>query len=679
MRRGTVRLKELLLLVSALSTTTASIAATPADGSFGFDVAGMDRSIRPGDDFYAYADDAWTKKTVIPPDEGRVAMFLQMQLRSLGQVRTILDDAARRTGTKIGDFYASFLDEAAIDRKGIEPIRPELDQLAAVTGKPALAAFAASAQRQGVGGMFAVPWGLAQMVSPDDRTPEAEIFHLRQGGLGLPDRDYYLKADPKLVEARRAYLIYATKLLSLAGKVNAEQRAAAVVAFEGDFAKLHWSGTDSRDADKSYNRWSPADFAAKAPGFPWHRYLGGLGLAAQSGILVAQPSAFTGEAKLWAATPLAVLKDHQLVHLLDHYAPYLSRPFVEAAFAFHGTALQGLTQDEPRWRRGTELVSKLMRDAVGQEYVRQYFPPATEAAADAIVRNVIAAWHDRLAQVSWMAPATRLAAQHKLSAMLALVGHTRHWRSYDGLAISRDDLVGNVRRGFETDYAQELGKLGHPTERDDWDMAAMEADANEDPVKNTIILPAAIFQPPFFDPAADPAVNYGAVGSLIGHEISHSFDDQGRKYDATGRLADWWTPQDVRRYTLRTAKLVQQYDAYKPLPGQHVQGALVLGETMADLGGLIVGHEAYHIALAGKQPPVLDGFTGEQRFYLGWAQMWRMKYRDAALRKQLLSDPHPPGEFRADIVRNRPEWYQAFEVKPSDRLYLPPQQRVDVW
>ena len=669
----------LVLAVYIAGAMTGSSAASPAFGTFGFDTSGMDQSVSPGDDFNAYANGGWVRRTVVAPDQARAAVFLEMQDRALAQVRAILEEAAARPGSKIGDFYASFLEDAAADRKGVAPLHPLLGGLAAAQDKPAFAAFAASLQRQGVDGLFGVSWGLSQMVSPDDKTPEVEVFHLGQGGLGLPDREYYTGNDPKLAEARAAYLVYATKLLTLAGEAEPARRAAAVLAFEGRIAAVHWSRADSREADKIYNRWAPAAFAAKAPGFPWKRYLAGLGLASQPGVLVAQPSAFAGEARLWAETPLPVLKDHQLVRLLDHYAAYLSAPFADASFAFHGAALQGLAEDEPRWRRGANLVSRLMRDDIGQAYVRRHFPPETEAAARGLVRNVVAAWRERIAKVSWMAPATRAKTEHKLVAMLTLVGHTTHWRDYGALTIVRDDLFGNVRRSFEAEYAHQLSKLGRPTERDDWDMTPMRADAEEDVVKNIIILPAAIFQPPFFDPAADAAVNYGAVGSFIGHEISHSFDDQGRKYDATGRLTDLWTAQDVRRYLERTARLVRQYDAYEPIPGQHIQGRLVLGETMADLGGVIVGHRAYQIALAGKETPVLGGFTGEQRFYLGWAQMWRMKYREAALRQQLLSDPHPPGEQRADIVRNRPEWYEAFGVKAGDRLYIAPEQRVDVW
>ena len=452
-----------------------------------------------------------------------------------------------------------------------------------------------------------------------------------------------------------------------------------MLALEREIAQVQWNVTDSRDADKTYNRWAPADFAAQAPGFDWAGYLAGLGVSQQAAIIVGQPSAFTGEARIWAAMPLAVLQDHLLIRVLDQYAPYLSQPFVAARFAFRGTALGGIPQNKPRSERGIDLVTRQMRDAVGQRYVAKFFPPATKAAAEQIVRTVIAAWHERLKTVAWMAPATREQAQAKLAAMLPLVGYTNHWRDYATLRVVRTDLVGNVQRAYAFEFQYQLSKLAAPTNRDDWDMTPMRVDAEEDVVKNVITISAALLQPPYFDPRADLAVNYGGIGAFIGHEISHLFDDQGRKYDRTGKLADWWTPADVTHFTALTDQLVKQYDAYEPIPGQHIQGGLTLGENMADLGGITVGYQAYLLALGGQAAPVLDGFTGPQRFYLGWAQIWRTKYRESALREQLLSDPHPPGAQRVAEVRNRAEWYRAFHVQAGQQLYLPKSKRVQVW
>ncbi len=653
--------------------------AQPAFGAFGIDTAGMDRSVKPGDDFYTFANGAWQRSAVIPADRSSFGVFDRLRDLSLQKTRDILEEAERRPNAKIGDFYASFIDEAAADRKGAAPLKAWLTQIAAIKTKASLAAEAATLQRQGVRTVFELPGPLDQMVSPDDKNPGVEIFHLRQGGLGLPDRDYYLKNDAKLANARAAYVDYLTRLFTLAGERDAPARAEAVSAFEGGIAKVHWDRTASRDVYKIYNRWTPKDFDAQAPGFDWHEYLTGLGLEDQPAILVAQPSALTGEARLWAATPLAVLKDHLLAHALDRYAPFLSKPFVDANFAFHGSALDGVPQNRARWERGVELLSLQMKDAVGQVYVDKYFPPATRAAATQLVRSVIAAWRERLKAVAWMDPATREKTRQKLAGLMPLIGSPGSWRDYATLPISRDDLVGNVQRAYAFEFQHQLDKLAGPTIRDDWDMTPMRADAEEDPVKNIITISAAVLQPPMFDLDADPAVNYGAIGSFIGHEISHLFDDQGRKYDPSGKLADWWTPSDVARFTALTARLVKQYDAYEPVPGQHIQGGLTLGEDMADLAGITVSHLAYAASLQGRPAPVVGGFTGDQRFYLGWAQIWRVKYRDSALRQQLLSDPHPPGPQRVDEVRNREDWYGAFAVSPAAKLYLPPDKRVQVW
>ncbi len=648
--------------------------------SASFDKTGLDRNARAGDDFDRYVNAAWRESVVIPPDRGSYSgVFDALRELSTARTRTLLEEAQARRGSKIGDLYASFMDEAAADRKGTEPLRPWINRIAATKDKAALAQLAASLQRQGVPTLYTLPGPLSQPVSPDDKAPRSEVFHLLQGGLGLPDRDFYLKDDRPFVEARTAYTAYVAQLLVLAGQADAAARASAVVAFESGLAKVHATGAEERDIDRAYNPWTPTDFATKAPGFDWGPYLAGLGLSGQRAIIVAEPGAFAGEARLWATTPLAVLKDHLLVRALDRYAPYLSRPFVDASFAFHGAALNGLERNRSRAERGVDLLDLQMRDAVGQAYLARYFPPEAKAAADRLVRTVIAAWRERLKTVAWMAPATREETRRKLANLRALTGGTAHPRDYARLVVARDDLVGDVQRAYAFEFQHQLDKLAAPTERDDWDMTPMRADGYEDPVKNIVALPAALLQPPLFDPRADLAVTYGSIGAFVGHEISHLFDDQGRKYDPDGRLRDWWTPRDVARYTAMTDQLVRQYDAYEPLPGQHIQGEMVLGETMADLAGITVGRQAYAMALAGRPAPVVDGFTGDQRFYIGWARMWRVKWRDAALRTQLLSDPHPPGPERAAIVRNRDGWYSAFHVQAGERLYLDQARRVQIW
>ena len=661
-----------LLLATTLFAGAAQ-AATPTYGRFGFDTAGMDRAVKPGDDFYGYANGTWQKTTAIPADRASYGMFHKLQDLSLERTRGILDAAAAQPGSKIGDFYASFMDEKAADAKGVAPVKPWLDRIAAAKDKAALAGVMAALQRQGVKGLFGA------RIDQDDKDPTVYIAQMSQGGLGLPDRDYYLKDDAKLAAIRTAYVPYLAKLMTLAGLPQADARARAIMAMEMGIAQGSWTQIDSRDADKTYNRWSLGDFAMKAPGFDWPQYLAGLGLDTQAWFIVAQPSAFAAEAKAWSATPLATLKDYASARVLTSYARYLSAPFVEANFAFAGTVLAGTPENQPRWKRGVTLVSDQMGEAVGRDYVAKYFPPEAKAAADSLVRNIIAAYRQRLQTVPWMAPETRAKAIAKLAAFTPKIGYPDHWRDYSALSVDRGDLVGNVARGSAFEYARGLAKLGKPIDRGEWHMAPMTINAYANFGMNEIVFPAAILQPPFFDPAADPAVNYGGIGVVIGHELSHHFDDQGRKYDAAGRLTDWWTPQDVTRFTGYTDRLVKQYDAYEPLPGQHIQGGLTLGENMADVAGLTVAKLAYQISLGGKPAAVIDGFTGDQRFYLGYAQVWRTKYREPALRQQLLTDPHSPGEYRTDEVRNSDGWYPAFAIKPGEKLYLAPADRVKVW
>ncbi|WP_440979899.1 M13 family metallopeptidase [Sphingomonas pseudosanguinis] len=645
----------------------------PEIGDFGFDMAGRDTSVKPGTDFFDYANGTWYKATTIPADRSTYGMFHVLQDRSLEQTRTILDEATKQPGNKAGDFYASFMDEAAVNAKGAAPVKPWLSAIRATKDRDALAVEMAKLQRQGVGAPFGA------YVGQDDKAPDTYIVSFSQSGLGLPDRDYYLKDDAKLASVRTAYQAYLARMLTLAGEPNAEARAGAVFNFEKALANVHWTRVESRDADKTYNKWMAADFAAKAPGFPWAQYMQTLGVANRPAYLVAQPSAVTGEAKLYAETPLNVLQDYAMLKVLRSYASYLSSDFDKTNFAFYGTTLSGTPQQQPRWKRGVGLVSEGLGEEVGKQYVAKYFPPESKAAADALVKNLIAAMGDRLRNLEWMAPETKQKALAKLAAFTPKIGYPDKWKDYSGLTIQRGDLVGNVARANAFEFQRDLNKLGQPIDRSEWFMTPMTINAYANPPMNEIVFPAAILQPPFFDPKADPAVNYGGIGAVIGHEISHHFDDQGRKYDATGKLTDWWTAQDVARFKTFTDALVKQYDAYEPLPGQHVQGELTLGENIADLAGLTVALDAYHKSLGGKPAPVIDGTTGDQRFYYGWAQVWRTKWREPALRQALLSDPHSPGHERVLTVRNLDPWYAAFKVQPTDKMALPPAQRVRIW
>jgi putative endopeptidase len=661
------------MLQAVATGGTPAVAGAPTYGTFGFDTAGMDTSVKPGDNFYDYASGTWQKTTAIPADRSSYGMFHKLQDLSLERTRGILEDAEKQPDSKIGMFYASFMDEAAANQKGAAPIKPWLAEIKAAKDRAAIGTEMAKLARLGVTTPF------SSGVGQDDKLPDQYIAQFGQDGLGLPDRDYYLKDDAALAKNRTAYVAYLAQLLTLAGEPNAAARAQAIMAFETEIAKVHWTPEESREADKTYNKWARGDFDAKAPGFPWATFMTGLGLDTQPNFLVAQPSAFAGEAKLFAATPIAVLQDYLMVHTIDEYARYLSKDFVDTSFAFHGTEMSGTPQNQPRWKRGVSLVSNGMGEAVGQVYVGKYFPPEAKAAADALVHNIIAAMGQRIPKLTWMDAATKQKALQKLAAFTPKIGYPTKWRDYSTLVIKQGDLVGNVAAANAFEYQRGLNKLGQPIDRTEWGMTPMEINAYANFAMNEIVFPAAILQPPFFDPKADPAVNYGGIGVVIGHELSHHFDDQGRKYDSHGALTDWWTPQDVSRFTALTKKLVDQYNSYEPLPGVHVSGQLTLGENMADLAGLSLAHDAYELSLGGKPAPTIAGFTPDQRFYLGYAQVWRTKYRDPILRQQLLTNPHSPGEQRTDEVRNKDLWYKAFDVKPGETLYLAPADRVQVW
>ena len=518
----------------------------------------------------------------------------------------------------------------------------------------------------------------ASGVGQDARQSDVYSVGVRQSGLGMPDRDYYLSADPKLVEARTAYQAHLAKMLTLAGEADAEARAKAVLDFETRIAQVSWTRIDSRDRDKTYNKMSVADLARTAPGFDFATYLKAVGTPVDN-VVVAQPSAVTGIAGLIAATPLPVLKDQLLLRSLDEFADVLPQAFDREQFAFYGTVLSGTPQQEDRWKRAVSFTSAALSDDVSKVYVARYFPPETKAAADMLVRNVLAAMGQRIDKLDWMAPATKKAAHAKLAAFTPKIGYPDRWRDLSGLRIEKGDAFGNSLRAAQWLHDYNIGHLGKPIQRWEWGMTPMTVNAYANFGMVEIVFPAAILQPPFFDPKADPAVNYGGIGAVIGHELSHHFDDQGSKFDAKGRLIDWWTPADVAAFKQRTGALVRQYDAYEPLPGLHVKGALTLGENVADLAGLSVAHDAYKASLKGRAAPVIDGFTGDQRFYLGWAQVWRRNYRDANLRNRLLTDPHSPSQQRAWVVRNLDPWYAAYQPKPGETLYLTPEQRVRIW
>ena len=650
----------------------AAPAPKPTYGAFGIDTGGMDQSVAAGDDFFDFANGNWAKTTDIPADKARYGMFNVLDDLSRERTRTIIDEQAKDPNSKIGNAYASFMDDAAIESKGLAPLEPWLSQVRAVKSKAALPKLYADASEIGINGPFRM------FVGQDDKAPDQYTLNMIQGGIGMPDRDYYLSKDAKLVDTRAKYLEHLTNVLTLAGEKNAAARAKAILAFETKLAQAHWTRTDSRDADKTYNKMTLAQLKKRAPGFDFATLVHGAG-ANVDDVIVAQPSAFTGEAAAIAKAPLSVLRDQLLVRSIDAYAPYLPKAFDQERFHFYGTVLSGTPQQEPRWKRAVSFTVGALGDDVSKLYVAKYFPPETKAAADKLVHNIIAAMDRRIDKLEWMSPETKSKAHAKLAAFTPKIGYPSQWRDMSGLAIDRNDLVGNVMRSNKFDHAYEVGKLGGPIRRWEWGMTPMTINAYANFGMVEIVFPAAILQPPFFDPNADDAVNYGGIGSVIGHELSHHFDDQGAKYDLSGKLIDWWTPGDSKEFHSRLDKYEQQINSYEPLPGMHVNGKLTMGENVADLAGLTVAHDAYIASLGGKEPPVIDGTTGDQRFYLGWAQVWRCKSREAALRQQLLTDPHSPCPVRSDVVRNMDPWYSAFGAKPGQKLYLAPADRVRIW
>jgi putative endopeptidase len=651
----------------------------PALGAWGVDLAGMDKNVKPGDSFYNYVNGTWHRTTEIPADRATWGGFGVLRDLSDQRTREIIEAAAKSkaapgsSSQKVGDFYATFMDEAAIERQGAAPLKPHLAKIAAIRSKTDLARAFGEANRIGIG----TPFGAA--IEQDLKDNKVYSVYIGQGGLGLPDRDYYLvDTNPKFVEARQKYQAHVANMLRLAGIADPEAKAQRIYDLEKQIAQTHWTRAESRQIDKLYNPMPTAKLASAMPGFDWNTYLKAASLNSMPQVIVTQPSALTGEAKLVQSVPLDTWKDYLTFRTISRAAPMLSKAFVEENFNFYGKTLSGTPQLKDRWKRGADLINAGMGEAVGELYVAKYFTPEAKAKADELVRNIIKAMDARLAKLDWMAPGTRTKARAKLAAFTPKIGYPEKWRDYSALKITRGDNLGNSVRAAEFEYLRQLAKVGKPVDRSEWAMSPQTVNAYANPLLNEIVFPAAILQPPFFDPHADDAVNYGAIGAVIGHEITHHFDDQGAKFDAAGNLADWWTPADVERFKGLTTKIVKQYGEYEPLPGSKVNGELTQGENIADLAGLNIAYDAYRLSLGGKEAPVLDGFTGDQRFFLGYGQVWRNKYRDPALLAQITTGPHTPGHFRPEVVRNFDPWYAAFNVK-GGKLYLPPEQRIRIW
>jgi putative endopeptidase len=674
-----------LLAVSALG---ACAPGTPANGAasvspalaLGIDTAGFDRGVRPQDDFFKFVNGGWIGRTQIPADRTSMGTFLLLRDSSQAALRAIIDsvsaapNAAGSEGQKVGDLYRSFMDTARVEALGVTPVRGDLDRIAAVTGREQYSELFAAMRRMSVGTPFAFG------VSQDQGNSSRYAVTVSQSGLGLPDRDYYLVDNERNTAIRQAYTTYMEALLRLSGAPDAAGAARRVLAFETELARVQWDRTRNRDRNATYNPTALGDLQARTPGFRWQTYLSAAGLPALDSVIVRQPDYFNAADALLAATPVDVVKSYLATRLLDGAAQYLSSDFRDARFAFRGRVLSGQEQERPRWERGVGVVEGALGEAVGRLYVGRHFSPESKARMEQLVANLMAAYREAIDGLEWMSPATKAEAQAKLAGFTVKIGYPDEWEDYSSLEIRPDDLLGNMRRAAAFDYADMIGRLGQPVDRTEWGMTPQTVNAYYNSVNNEIVFPAAILQPPFYNPNADDAVNYGAIGAVIGHEISHGFDDQGRKSDGQGNLRDWWTAQDAAAFEQRATMLAEQYGAFEPLPGARVNGRLTLGENIGDVSGVAIAYRAYKKSLEGSPAPVIGGFTGEQRFFLGYAQVWRTMYRDQALRQLLLTDSHSPGMYRTNgVLANIPAFYEAFNVRPGDKMYLPPERRVKIW
>ena len=685
MRRSLIALTG---MACAACVSVAALAATGHTqyGTWGVDLSAMDKSVNPGDNFFNYVNGNWFKTAVIPPDRASTGSFQNLRISSekrMGEIVASLDakpyDQLSGEEKKLRDLYDAFVDQKQIDAAGLAPAKPDLDYIAGLKTPEDVAA-AMGRPDLGLDG----PFGGGIGVDPKD--PMKYQLALGQAGLGLPDRDYYLKTDAEIVKAQDAYKAHLVKVFTMVGLSDPDKRAAAVYDLEHKLAEVMWSREQDRDIDAIINPMTPTQIKTLAPKFPWDAYFKASTIpttnaAGERIINVGEKSAFPKIADVFAATPVSVWRDYLTAHYIHTYAAYLPSSFDAEDFSFYGTVLQGNTQQLPRATRGTHLLDNAMGEALGKLYVAKYFPPEAKAKAVALVNNLLKAYDADIRTLAWMTPATREKALYKLHHYTIKIGYPDHWRDYSALVIKRDDLLGDIKRANLFEFNRQLVRIDQPVDKTEWGMSPPTVNAYYNPQANEIVFPAAILQPPFFDPNADDAVNYGGIGAVIGHEISHGFDDQGSKFDAVGAVANWWTPEDAKAFQERVKALGAQYDSYEPLPGLHIKGQNTMGENIADNAGITIALKAYHISLNGKKAKVLDGYTGDQRFYLSYGQIWQGKYREGALRQQILSNEHSPPEFRAiGATRNQDEWYAAFpQIKADQKYYLPPDQRVHFW
>ena len=669
------------LLISGVSVPGPVQAQTPEHGppfgSYGLDLSARKLSVKPGDDFYTYANGTWRDSFTIPPDRRSYGSFTKLAELSEQRVRDLIESASKTPAApgsnaqKVGDFYAGFMDQAAIDAKGLGPIKANLAKITAAKSRSDIARLFGS---PGYASAFAVSMG------PDLKDPNRYALNLGQAGLGLPDRDYYLGSDPTLVRIRKEYVAHIGRMLSLAHVAGAPTKVEQIMAFETQLAGAQWPIEKRRETEANYNPRSKTELLTYAPGFNWQAFFDASEIGERQHFILNELTAVRDSADVVAKTPLPILKAYLTYHYLSDHASVLPQAIDHENFAFYGTVLSGTPQQRARWKRGVQAVGDALGDAIGQLYVEMYFPPDSKAKMEAIVANLRVALGERIEALDWMTPETKKRAQEKLAAFTPKIGFPNKWKDYGALDIRRGDPIGNANRGYLWEWHRELARLDQPVDRDEWQMQVSDVNAYYNASNNEIVFPAAILQPPFFDPKADDAVNYGGIGVVIGHEMSHGFDDQGRKFAPDGSLSDWWTPTDAAAFSDRAKRLVTEYSAFEALPGLNVKGQNTLGENIGDLGGLNIALRAYHDSLKGQEAPVFDSLTGDQRFFLSFAQVWRSKIRDDALRNQVMSDVHSPAVFRVNgQLPNLDAWYAAFGVRPGDKMYVPPDHRVRIW
>ncbi|PYI93379.1 MAG: peptidase M13 [Verrucomicrobia bacterium] len=679
------------IVTLAVSGSRAETEGKPQYGAWGFDAAGADLKSKPGDDFFRYANGAWLDRVQIPADKAAYSLRLAMSDLTEQRLHDLMEENAKKAEPKpatiegkVGEFYKSFMDEARIEKAGASSLKDKLAEIQSAKTREALAALMGRQNADFHGGIFGI------FIDVDIKDPKHYAVYLGQAGLGLPDRDYYLKPD--FAAKKEKYQAYAAQLLRLLEWPDADKRAAEVVDFETKIADASWTKTQQRDPIATYNAMSIAELETLAPKFAWRPFLAEAGLGKVERVVVGEKSAFPKIADIFDKTSLETLQAWQAFNIADHAAPYLSKAFVDALFEMRNKTLSGQAEQKVRWKRGVQAVSGgdygagdrydrfgNLGWAVGQLYSAKYFPPAAKAKIEELVANLKIAMHERIKGLDWMGEATKAQALKKLDTYNIKVGYPDKPRDYSGVEIRDDDLIGNVRRAAVADWAFYVQRLPGPVDMSDWGMTPQTNDAYNGSLRD-IVFPAGILQPPMFDANADPAVNYGAIGAVIGHELTHGFDDQGRKFDAEGKLNDWWTAEDAKTFEARAKVLGDQYSKFEPLPGAKVNGELTMGENIADLGGVVIALDAYRASLKGKAAPVIDGLTGEQRVFLGWAQAWRGKLRDDAVRRQVVSDPHSPRQYRVNgVMRNIDAWYDAFKVKPEEKLFVDPKARVRIW